>query len=56
MIQIQGGPLIKLARIAEMVGDTNTQRVKRDYLEGLKQVRNRYFIPEVAERICQKMH
>lgn len=56
MIKLCNSPLIKLQRIAEMVGDKNTQRVKREYLEGLKCIHNRYFIPEVAERIAMKMH
>ena len=55
MQQVYGSPLIKLARIADMVGDSNTQRVKRKYLTGLKQINGRYFIPEVAERIIEKM-
>ena len=49
------GPLIKLARISDLVGDSNTQRVKRQYLSGLKKINNRYFVPEVAERIHARM-
>ena len=56
MLQTEGNPLIKLKRISELVGDTNQTRVRREYLDGLKQIRNRYFIPEVAERIASKMH
>lgn len=55
MQQIYGSPFIKLSRIADMVGDSNTQRVKREYLSGLKQIKGRYYIPEVAERIIEKM-
>lgn len=50
-----GSPFIKLARICDMVGDSNASRVRRTYLSGLKQIKGRYFIPEVAERIVEKM-
>ena len=46
-----GNPLIKLSKIAEIVGDSNHQRVKRKYLQGLELIGNRYFVPEVAEAL-----
>ena len=49
-----GNPLIKLSKIAEIVGDKNTQRVKRTYLEGLETIGKRYFVPEVAEALKRK--
>ena len=49
-----GNPLIKLSKIAEIVGDSNHQRVKRTYLEGLEVIGNRYFVPEVAEALKGK--
>ena len=54
MTQANGGPLIKLSRIAEMVGDSNSHRVKQKYLLGLERINGRYFIPEVAERLKEK--
>ena len=47
-------PLIRLARIADMVGDSNPQRVKQKYLLGLERINGRYFVPEVAERLKEK--
>lgn len=55
MLKIYGSPFIKLARISELVGDSNPQRVKQNYLSGLQSFNGRYFIPEVAERIAQNM-
>lgn len=55
MERTYGSPFIKLARICDMVGDSNHGRVKRTYLTGLKQIKGRYFIPEVAERIVERM-
>ncbi len=49
-----GSPLIKLSKIAELVGDSNHQRVKRTYLVGLETIGNRYFVPEVAEALKGK--
>lgn len=49
-----GSPLIKLSKIAELVGDKNAQRVKRKYLQGLELIGNRYFVPEVAEALKSK--
>ena len=49
-----GSPLIKLSKIAEIVGDKNTQRVKRTYLVGLETIGKRYFVPEVAEALKSK--
>ena len=49
-----GNPLIKLSKIAELVGDSNHQRVKRTYLVGLETIGNRYFVPEVAEALKGK--
>ena len=49
-----GNPLIKLSKIAEIVGDKNTQRVRRKYLQGLELIGNRYFVPEVAEALKSK--
>ena len=46
-----GSPLIKLSKIAEIVGDKNTPRVKRTYLGGLETIGNRYFVPEVVEAL-----
>lgn len=46
-----GSPLIKLSKIAEIVGDKNTQRVKRTYLDGLERIGKCYFVPEVAEAL-----
>ena len=46
-----GSPLIKLSKIAELVGDKNTQRVKRTYLVGLETIGKCYFVPEVAEAL-----
>lgn len=54
MIQANGGPFIKLARIADMVGDSNITRVRQKYLLGLERINGRYFIPEVAERLKEK--
>lgn len=54
MTQANGGPFIKLARIADMVGDSNPQRVKQKYLLGLERINGMYFIPEVAERLKEK--
>lgn len=51
MTQANGGPFIKLARIADMVGDSNITRVRQKYLLGLERINGRYFIPEVAERL-----
>lgn len=49
-----GSPLIKLSKIAEIVGDKNTQRVKRTYLDGLERIGKCYFVPEVAEALKSK--
>ena len=49
-----GSPLIKLSKIAEIVGDKNTQRVKRTYLVGLETIGKCYFVPEVAEALKSK--
>lgn len=49
-----GSPLIKLSKIAEIVGDKNTQRVKRTYLVGLETIGKLYFVPEVAEALKSK--
>lgn len=46
-----GSPLIKLSKIAEIVGDKNPQRVKRTYLDGLERIGKCYFVPEVAEAL-----
>ena len=55
MERITGSPFIKIGEISKMVGDTKTTRVKKTYLEGLESFNGRYFIPEVAERIKEKM-
>ena len=49
-----GSPLIKLSKIAEIVGDKNTQRVKRTYLVGLETIGKLYFVSEVAEALKSK--
>ena len=49
-----GSPLIKLSKIAELVGDSNTQRVKKTYLDGLETIGKCYFVPEVAEALKGK--
>ena len=49
-----GSPLIKLSKIAELVGDKNAQRVKRTYLDGLETIGKCYFVPEVAEALKSK--
>lgn len=46
-----GNPLIKLKKIAEIVGDKNPQRVKRKYLLDLQKINGAYFVPDVAERL-----
>ena len=48
-----GSPLIKLKRIAEIVGDKNTQRVKRKYLLDLQKINGAYFVPDVADRLMK---
>lgn len=48
-----GNPLIKLKRIAEIVGDKNPQRVKRKYLLDLQKINGAYFVPDVAERLMK---
>lgn len=55
MERINGSPFIKIGEIARMVGDQTTSRVKRNYLEGLENFNGRYYIPEVAERIKERM-
>lgn len=55
MEKINNSPFIKLKDIARMVGDSNAQRVKRTYLNGLQNFNGRYFVPEVAERIKERM-
>lgn len=55
MERINGSPFIKIGEIARMVGDRTTSRVKRNYLQGLESFNGRYFIPEVAERIKERM-
>jgi len=55
MERINDSPFIKLKDIARMVGDSNTQKVKRTYLDGLQNLNGRYFVPEVAERIKERM-
>lgn len=55
MERIHGSPFIKIGDIARMVGDCTTSRVKRNYLQGLESFNGHYFIPEVAERIKERM-
>ena len=49
-----GSPLIKLSKIAEIVGDKNAQRVKRAYLVGLETIGKCYFVLDVAEALKSK--
>ena len=46
--------MIKLSKIAELVGDKNAQWVKRTYLVGLETIGKCYFVPEVAEALKGK--
>ena len=55
MERITGSPFIKIGEIARMVGDNKTTRVKRNYLQGLQSFNGHYFIPEVAQRIKERM-
>ena len=48
-----GNPLIKLKRIAEIVGDKNPQRVKRKYLLDLQKINGAYFVGDVADRLMK---
>ena len=44
-------PFITVAEVCEAVGDKNSGRVKKKYLDGLERVGKGYFIPEVAQRL-----
>ena len=48
-----GIPLIKLKKIAEIVGDKNPQRVKRKYLLDLQKINGGYFVGDVADRLMK---
>lgn len=48
-----GNPLIKLKKIAEIVGDKNPQRVKRKYLLDLQKINGGYFVGDVVDRLMK---
>lgn len=54
---VGGGSFITVGGLAGFLGQKNTQRVKKAYLEGLPKLEGTksYFIPDVARNVWAKM-
>jgi hypothetical protein len=46
---------ITATQLARVLGQKNSYRVKKKYLEGLEHVNGLYFIPEVSGRIMEEV-
>ena len=52
--KMSGGGLITLREVCRFVRDSNTYRVRKQYLSGLESCNGHYLVSDVAKRISEK--
>ena len=52
---VHGAGVITAGQLADFLGLKNVSRVRAEYLEGLENIKGRYFIADVAKRLQKEV-
>ena len=52
---VRGAGVITAGQLADFLGLKNVSRVRAEYLEGLENIKGRYFIADVAKRLQKEV-